>query len=75
MPWLHETPGTVTQWAVEHTYDDGERRYFTDYDDEAEAKEAAEIANLERLRSAELGENSVVSCRVVSRQITYTDWR
>lgn len=74
MPWLHQPASTVTEWAVEHTYADGEKCYFTDHYDEAEAREAAEVANLERLRKPELGTDSVVSCRAVSRQVTYTEW-
>lgn len=74
MTWLNEPTGTVVQWAVEHTYDDGEKRYFTDYYDEAEAREAAEVANLERLRVEALPENTVVSSRPVSRTVTYSEW-
>lgn len=50
MTWRHEQPGTITEWAVEHTYGDGEKRYFSYEQDEDEARRAAEIANLERQR-------------------------
>lgn len=70
MTWLNESAGTVTQWAVEHTYDDGERRYFTDSYDEAETQREAEVANLNRAVHGDGGGSSPVS----SRTVTYSEW-
>lgn len=74
MPWLNEPAGTVTQWAVEHLYDDGEKRYFGDWYDEAEARREAEIANLNRAVRGEGGSSTPVSARAVSRTVTYSEW-
>jgi hypothetical protein len=74
VPWYHEKPGTVTQWAVEHTYDDGEKRYFGDWYDEAEARREAEIVNLNRAVRENGGGAHPVTARVVSRTVTYSTW-
>lgn len=75
MTWHNEPSGTVVQWAVEYTYGDGEKRYYSDDFDEADAKQHAEVENLERLHiDRELGDTDVVSCRAVSRQVTFGRW-
>lgn len=77
MTWMDEEPGTVTQWAAELTYGDGEKRHYSDWFDEAEAKEYAEVHTLELLRQedAPSGETTVVAYRAISRQVTYSEWK
>ncbi|GAA0493994.1 hypothetical protein Ade02nite_20840 [Paractinoplanes deccanensis] len=78
MTWHNEPVGTVTQWAVEHTYGDGEKRYFDDlFDGEADGLKYVEVQQLELLRreKAPSGEGSVVAYRAVSRQVTYGEWK
>lgn len=77
MSWAFHGEGTVTEWAVEHTYGDGERRYFSYDQDEDEARREAELANLERLRVFRLDDSecTVVGCRVVAREVSRTAWK
>jgi hypothetical protein len=74
MTWLNNGAGTITEWAVEYLYADGEHRYFTDMFDEAEARREAEIADLEAARVEKPTEASVISARAVRRQVTCSAW-
>ncbi len=79
MSWNNHPEGSTVEWAVEHTYGDGERRYYSygEHDDsEADARKDCEIADLERMRTFDLipSETTVVATRVVSRQISRTAW-
>ncbi len=75
MSWLNEPVGTVTEWAVEFTYDDGEKRYSSDGYDEAEARREAEVSVLNHQYSETAGGSYPVSARAVSRQVTYGERR
>lgn len=66
-----DQPGTFTEWAVELTYNDGERRYQRK-DDEEEARQDAERMNFDASWQTNLPD--MVAARAVSRQVTVSSW-
>lgn len=73
MTWHDDRTGTFTEWAVELTYNDGEKRYRSDDYGEAEARTEAERSQFQASMADE-SDSHPVSARAVSRQVTYGAW-